>query len=61
LATEKVKAGPNRAMPSKMAPPPMKMGLAKKVGILKITRLKAKHTMRYVKNRVGSCEAYWGI
>jgi hypothetical protein len=41
-ATKKVKAGPNRVPPSKTVPPLPKMGPAKKVDILKITRLKAK-------------------
>jgi hypothetical protein len=39
---KKAKVGPNRATPSKMVPPPPKMGLGKKIGILKITQPKAK-------------------
>jgi outer membrane PBP1 activator LpoA protein len=41
-AAKKVKSGPNRATPSKMAPPLPKTGPAKKIGVLKITRPKAQ-------------------
>jgi hypothetical protein len=41
-AAKKVKYGPNRATPSKMAPPLPKTGPAKKIGVLKITRPKAQ-------------------
>jgi hypothetical protein len=41
-AAKRAKAGLSRASPSKMAPPPPKMGPAKKIGILDISRPKAK-------------------
>jgi hypothetical protein len=39
---KKAKAGPNRATPSKTVPPPPKIGPTNKIGVLKITRPKAK-------------------
>jgi hypothetical protein len=42
LVAKKAKAGLGRAPTSKMVPPPPKVGPAKKVGILKFARLKAK-------------------
>jgi hypothetical protein len=42
LATKRVKTSPSRAPSSKTAPPSPKMGPAKKIGILKISRSKAK-------------------
>jgi hypothetical protein len=41
-SAKRVKAGPSRAAPSKMAPPPPKSGLTKKISILKIAQPKAK-------------------
>jgi hypothetical protein len=46
LAAKKVKAGLGRAPSSRVVVPPPKAGPAKKVD---------------VKNRIGSCEAYWGV
>jgi hypothetical protein len=42
LATKKAKAGSGRAPSSRMVPPPPKAEPAKKVGVLKIARSKAK-------------------
>jgi hypothetical protein len=41
-AAKRAKAGPSQASPPKMVPPQPKMGPAKKIGILKIARSKAK-------------------
>jgi hypothetical protein len=45
-ATKKAKVGSSRAPSSKMVPPPPKAELAKKAGVLKIARLKARPGLR---------------
>jgi hypothetical protein len=45
-AAKRAKASPRRVVPSKLAPPPLKSGLAKKIGSLKISQPKVRARLR---------------